>query len=293
MAIKKYRYYFGPYGDVQLLPSVIRDAGVAPGPQFFGAVSRSLTGSPSMLFYGARRQWNLTWPQNMTEDTARAMLRLEAAHRQRILRPYYLLDAKNTNYLPPDVSVLSTENNPVDIFTWGSGVTSRVNTGVFHTELTGIVDGYLTHTGVTASTFSCRFQLPVLAGSQYLFSGFFAGSGTIKLAFNFFNASGVYISSVVGSNIVLAGTTIGTVQSMSMASASVPAGSTHFTVGYFEQTAACVCNTNGWMVQYDEATRPVNGFLPGAGGAQVIVEKVGWTYTTHKFRQYTALVSEV
>ncbi|HEY8998296.1 MAG TPA: hypothetical protein VIM60_10370 [Edaphobacter sp.] len=293
MAIKKYRYYFGPWGDVQLLPSVVRDAGVAPGPQFYGASSRSLTGSPSLLFYGARRQWNLTWPQNMTEDTARPMLRLEAAHRQRILRPYLFLDAKNTNYLPPDVSVLSSENNPIDLFTWGNGITSRVNTGVFHTELAGITDGYLTHTGVATSTFSCRFQLPVLAGSQYLFSGFFAGSGTIKLAFNFFNSSGVYISSVVGSNIVLAGTTTGTLQSMSMAAVSVPAGSTQFTVGYFEQTAGCVCNTNGWMVQYDEVARPANGFLPGAGGAQVVVEKIGWTYTTHKLRQYTALISEV
>lgn len=293
MAIKKYRYYFGPYGDVQLLPSVIRGADVAPGPQFFGAVSRSLTGSPSMLFYGARRQWNLTWPQNMTEETARAMLRLEAMHRGRILRSFYLLDAKNTNYLPPDVSVAGSENNLIDIFDWGNGVTSRVNTGTFHAELAGVSDGYLVHTGVTAATFSTRFKLPVLAGSQYLFSGFFAGSGTIKLAFNFFNASGVYISSLVGSNIVLAGTTTGTVQSFSVSSGSLPAGSVAFTVGYFEQTAACVCNTNGWMVQYDEAARPVNGFLPGAGAAQVIVEKIGWTYTTHKLRQYTALLSEV
>jgi hypothetical protein len=246
-----------------------------------------------MLFYGARRQWNLTWPQNMTEDTARAMLRIEASYRQRILRPYYLLDAKNTNYLPPDVSVVGSENNLIDIFDWGNGVTSRVNTGTFHTELAGVSDGYLVHTGVTASTFSTRFKLPVLAGSQYLFSGFFAGSGTIKLALNFFNAAGVYISSLVGSNIVLSGTTTGTVQSLSIASGSVPAGSVAFTVGYFEQTAACVCNTNGWMVQYDETVRPTNGFLPGAGGAQVIVEKIGWTYTTHKLRQYTALVSEV
>lgn len=293
MAIKKYRYYFGPLGDVQLLPSVVRNAGVAPGPQFFGAASRSLIGSPSMLFYGARRQWNLTWPENMTEDTARPMLRLEAAHRQRILRPYLFLDAKNTNYLPPDVSVLSSENNPVDLFAWGNGVTSRVYTGVFHSELAGVSDGYLTHTGVTASSFSARFQLPVLAGSQYLFSGFFAGSGTIKLGFNFYDSSGVYISSVIGGNIVLAGTTTGTVQSMSLVSSSVPVGATQFTVGYFEQTAGCVCNTNGWMVQYDETIRPTNGFLPGAGGAQVIVEKIGWTYVTHKLRQYTALISEV
>lgn len=294
MAIKKNRYYFGPIGDVQLLPSVVRGAGVSPGPQFFGAVSRSLTGSPSMLFYGARRQWNLTWPENMTEDTARPMLRLEAAHRQRILRPYLFLDAKNTNYLPPDVSVLSSENNLADLFTWGNGVTSRVNTGVFHSELGGATDGYLTHTGaVSTSTFSCRFQLPVLAGSQYLFSGFFAGTGTIKLAFNFFNSSGVYVSSVVGSNIVLAGTTTGTLQSMSLPAGSVPAGGTQFTVGYFEQTVGCSCNTNGWMVQYDETVRPTNGFLPGAGGAQVVVEKFGWTYTTHKLRQYTALISEV
>jgi hypothetical protein len=78
-----------------------------------------------------------------------------------------------------------------------------------------------------------------------------------------------------------------------MPSASVPAGSVAFTVGYTEQTVGCVCNTNGWMVQYDEAARPVNGFLPGAGGAQVIVDSIGWTYTTHKLRQYSAVVSEV
>lgn len=293
MAIRKYRYYFGPLGDVQLLPSVVRDAGVRPGPKFFGAVSRSLTGSPSMLFYGARRQWNLTWPENMTEDLARPMLRLEAAYRSRILRPYLFLDAKNTNYLPPDVSMLSSENNPVDLFAWGNGITSRVNTGVFHSELAGVVDGYLTHTGVAASTFSSRFQLPILAGSQYLFSGFFAGSGTIKLGFNFFDSAGVYISSIVGSAIVLAGTTTGTVQSMSLVPASVPGTATQFTVGYFEQTAGCVCNTNGWMVQYDEATRPAHGFLPGAGGAQVIVEQFELVYAKYNIRQYSALVSEV
>lgn len=293
MAIAKHRYYFGPRGDVQLLPSIVRDAGVTPGPKFYGAVTRSLTGSPTMLFYGARRQWNLTWPQNMTEDLARPMLRLEAAFQSRILRPYLFLDAKNTNYLPPDVSVASSANNPIDVFAWGNGVTSRVNTGVFHPELAGIVDGYLTHTGVAASSFSCQFQLPVLAGSRYLFSGFFAGSGTIKLGFNFFDAAGVYLSSVIGSNIVLAGTTTGTLQSMSLVSGSVPVGATQFTVGYFEQTAGCVCNMNGWMVQYDETVRPTNGFLPGAGGARVIVEDIGWTYVTHKIRQYTALISEV
>lgn len=293
MAIKKYRYYFGPFGDVQILPSVVRDSGVTPGPQFFGSVSRSLVGTPTMLYYGSRRQWNLTWPQNMTEESARAMLRVEAGYRGRIIRPYLFLDAKNTNYLPPDVSVMSAENNPFEIFVWGNGTVTRTNTGIFHAELSGITDGYLTHTGVTASTFSCRFQLPVLAGSQYLFSGFFSGSGTIKLAYNFFDANAAYISSIVGSNVVLAGTTTGTLQTMSMAAASVPAGAVSFTVGFIEQTAGCVCNTNGWMVQYDEASRPVNGFLPGAGGAQVIVEKIGWTYTTHKLRQYTALISEV
>lgn len=293
MAIKKYRYYFGPYGDVRLLPSVVRDARVAPSPVVYGSFSRSLTGTPSQIIYGVRREWNLTWPENMTEDTARDLLPLTASLLGRIKRPFLFLDAKNTNYLAPDVSVMATENNISDLFAWGNGITSRVNTGVFHSELAGIVDGYLTHTGVAASTFSCKFQLPVLAGSQYLFSGFFSGSGTIKLSYNFYDANGAYIVSVIGGSIVLSGTTTGTVQSMSMAAASVPAGAVAFTVGYFEQTAGCVCNTNGWMVQYDEVARPVKGFLPGAGGAQVIVREIGMTYTTHKTRQYVATLSEV
>ena len=294
MAIKKYRYYFGPYGDVQLLPSVIRGAEVSPGPIFYGSRNRSLVGTPTQLYYGSRRQWSLTWPENMTEDTARPMLRMESAYRMRIQRPYLFLDTKNTNYLPPDVSTLSSENNPFEIFVWGNGTTTRTNTGVFHSELAGISDGYLTHTGaVSTSSFSCRFQLPIIAGSQYLFSGFFSGSGTIKLAYNFFDANGAYIASVISGNIVLAGTTTGTLQSMTMAAASVPAGSVAFNVGYIEQTVGVVCNTNGWMVQYDETSRPTNGFLPGAGGAQVIVESVGWTYTTHKLRQYRAVVNEV
>lgn len=294
MAIKKYRYYFGPVGDVQILPSVTRGSNVSPFPQFFGAHSRSLVGSPTQLYYGSRRQWELTWPENMTEDTGRPLLRIEALYKGRILRPFLFLDTKNTNYLPPDVSVMSSENNLSDLFTWGNGITSRVNTGTFHAELTGVSDGYLTHTGaVSTSTFSCRFQLPVIAGSQYLFSGFFAGSGTIKLSFNFFDKDGVYLSSLVGSNIVLAGTTTGTVQTFSASSASVPAGAAAFTVGYFEQTVGVSCNTNGWMVQYDETVRPTNGFLPGAGGAQVIAESIKWTYVTHKLRQYTAVLSEV
>lgn len=294
MAIKKYRYYFGPLGDVQILPSVIRGANVSPSPQFFGARSRSLIGTPTQLYYGSRRQWKLTWREDMTEDAARPLMRIEALYKNRILRPYLFLDTKNTNYLPPDVSVLAAESNPIDIFSWGNGVTTRVVTGTFHSELAGITDGYLNHVGaVSTSTFSSRFQMPIIAGSQYLFSGFFAGSGTIKLSFNFFDNTGAYISSVAGSNIVLAGTTTGTVQSMLLASGSVPGGATQFTVGYFEQTVGVSCNTNGWMVQYDETVRPTNGFLPGAGAAQVVAESFEHTYTTHKFRQYSAVLSEV
>lgn len=294
MAIKKYRYYFGPIGDVQLLPSVMRGAGVAPSPQFYGARSRSLTGVPTQLYYGSRRQWKLTWPENMTEETARSMLRIEACYRNRIQRRFYLLDTKNTNYLPPDVSVLSQENNISDLFTWGNGITSRVSSGTFHAELAGVTDGYLNHTGAgSTSSFSCKQMLPVVAGSQYLFSGFFAGTGTIKLSLNFFDKDEVYISSAVGGNIVLAGTTTGTVQSLSMPSGSVPAGAAAFTVGYLEQTIGANCNTNGWMVQYDEASRPTNGFLPGAGGAEVIADEITWIYTTHKLRQYATTLSEV
>lgn len=294
MAIKKYRYYFGPRGDVQILPSVVRGSNVSPGPQFFGARSTSLTGSPTQVYYGSRRQWKLTWPESMTEETARPMLRIEACYRPRILRPFYLLDTKNTNYLPPDVSVVASENNISDLFAWGNGATTRVTTGTFHAELAGVSDGYLNHTGaVSASTFSCIQMMPVIAGSQYLFSGFFAGTGTIKLSFNFFDKDGVYITSLVGSNIVLAGTTTGTMASFTLASGSVPGTAAAFTVGYFEQTIGCSCNTNGWMVQYDEASRPANGFLPGAGCAEVIADEIGWTYVTQKLRQYAATLSEV
>lgn len=293
MAIKKYRYYFGPYGDVQVLPSVPRDAGVAPSPELYGGINRSLTGSPTLVYYGARRSWNLVWPM-MSEDAARPLLRVEAAYRNRIMRSYLFLDTKNTNYLPPDVSTMASENNPTDLFTWGNGTTSRTNTGTFHSELSGLSDGYLTHTGAVAtSTFSTIFQLPVIAGSQYLFSGFFAGSGTIKLALNFFNASGVYISSLVGSNVVLSGTTTGTLASLSVASGSVPGGSAAFTVGYFEQTIGVACNTNGWMVQYDETVRPTNGWLPGAGGAEVVVDSFKIQYPTYKTRQIAATLNEV
>lgn len=292
MAIKKYRYYFGPYGDVQLLPSVIRGADVSPAPNVAGSSSRSLVGSPTLIYYGSRRSWQLPWPQ-MTEVTARPLARVEAAMRNRIGRSFYLLDTKNTNYLPPDVSTVSSENNPIDLFDWGNGTTTRVNTGTFHSELAGLTDGYLNHTGVATSTFSTRFKLPIINGSQYLFSGFFAGSGTIKLAFNFWDSAGVYISSLVSSNVVLAGTTTGTLASFSLASGSVPGGAVSFTVGYFEQTASCNCNTNGWMVQYDEAARPAAGWFPGAGAAEVNVDAFKVTYDTYKTRMIIANLNEV
>lgn len=294
MAVSKGRFYFGPAGDLQMLPSLVRDAGVEPTPNLSGSVTRSLTGSPTMVYYGAKRQWRLPWPM-MKEQTAdaRKLYRVEAAYRQSVSRGTYFLDTRNTNYLQPDVSRCGSETNLLELFRWTTGLPSRIFTGAFHSELDGLIDGYLTFTcATTADALYARPRLPVLAGSSYLFSGFFAGTGQIKLAFQFYDKDAALISTLIGANIVLSGTTTGTLQSLNFPSSSVPAGAATFAVGFGASTATIpVVNTNGWMVQYDEAVRPA--WMPGLGGAEVVVADYAVRYPTFTQRETVATFLEV
>lgn len=294
MAIVKNRFYFGPAGDVTLLPPRERGGSPAPSPELYGSLSRSINGTPTMVSYGVKRSWDIRWPW-MTETASRTLGRLEAAYRQRIQRRYYLLDTHNTNYLQPDVSACASENLIEDIFAWSAGLPpTRVNTGTFHADLTGHLDGYVTQTmGAIGSLTQTKPRLPVITGSSYLYSGYFAGTGTINLTFSFYDKAGAFISNLLGANIVLTGTTTGTVASLNFPSSSVPANSATYAVGFRAVTATPVVNFNGLMVQYDEASRPAAGWYPGAGGAEVIVGGFTVAYPHLKFRQITAKILEV
>lgn len=294
MAIKKGRFYFGPAGDLQMLPSLVQNAGVEPTPGLAGNITRSISGSPTVVYYGSRRQWRLPWPMMREQDAdARKLHRVEAAYRQALARGYYFLDTRNTNYLQPDVSRCASESNLVDVFRWTTGLPSRTFSGSFHSELDGLIDGYMTFTAATtADAIYARPRLPILAGSSYLFSGFFAGTGQIKLAFQFYDKDAVLISTLIGGAIVLSGTTTGTLQSLNFPSSSVPAGAATFAVGFGAATATIpVVNTNGWMVQYDEAVRPA--WMPGLGGAEVVVADYAVRYPTFTQREIVATFLEV
>lgn len=294
MAVTKGRFYFGPAGDLQMLPSLVQNAGVEPTPNLSGTVTHSLTGSPTMVYYGAKRQWRLPWPMMKEQSTdQRKLHRVEAAYRQAVSRGTYFLDTRNTNYLQPDVSRCGSETNLSELFRWTTGLPSRTFTGAFHSELDGLIDGYLTFTcATTADALYARPRLPVLAGSSYLFSGFFAGTGQIKLAFQFYDKDAALISTLIGSAIVLSGTTTGTLQQMAFPVGSVPAGAATFAVGFGAATATIpVVNTNGWMVQYDEVVRPA--WMPGLGGAEVVVADYSVRYPTFTQRETVATFLEV
>lgn len=295
MALTKNRFYFGPAGDLQIVGSFPTGQAPSATPNLFGVVTRSLTGTPTMVSYGAKRTWALKWIQ-MTELQARFYARFEAAYRQRIQRRFYMLDTRNTNYLSPDSSACAAEDPVNVIFKWSAGLLPvRTNTGIFHTDLNGLLDGYLQHTaGVIGTSMETRRQTPVLAGSSLLLSGYFAGSGSLQLTFFFYDSQGVFVSAVIsGTTTVLSGTTTGTVAQFSLASGSVPAGAATFGVGYKTTTANAVVNFNGLMLQLDDATRPSVGWYPGRGGAEVICSAFTVDYPRFDKHQITATLEEV
>jgi len=291
MSLTKYRYYFGPAGDVRILPSVIRDAGVEPTPELSGALTRSINGTPTRIVYGAKRTWNLIWPI-MSELEARPLNRIEAAYRNHITRQFYFLDTKNTNYLSPDVAVCAAEGSPKNSFTWTGGIVSRSFVGTFHAELDGFADGALTFIGAAiGQRLMSRPMSAIVPGSDYLFSGIFSGSGSITLSFLFYDSAGVFISATSGGVIALSG--VATVQSMSLLGSSTPGNAATFRVGITASTASPVVNTQGWMLQYDEASRPAAGWYPGRGGCEVVVGQYAVRYTTYKTRAISASLMEV
>jgi hypothetical protein len=295
MALTKNRFYFGPAGDLQIVPSFPTGGAPSPSPVLYGSVTRSLTGVPTMVNYGSKRTWPLQWIQ-MTELQARFLARFESAYRQRILRRYFMLDTRNTNYLSPDASACAAEDPVGVVFNWSAGlVPVRTNTGTFHTDLSGQLDGYVTHAAAAIGTsLETRRQTPVLAGSSMLFSGYFSGSGSIQLTFFFYDSQGAFLSALIsGTTTVLSGTTTGTVAQFLLTTGFVPVGAASFGVGYKTTTLNANINFNGFMVQMDEATRPAIGWFPGRGGAEVICSAFTVSYPRFDKHQITATLEEV
>lgn len=295
MAIIRNRYYFGPAGDLRVLPSVMKNAGVSPSPNLAGTLTRSISGSPTKVSYGAKRTWNLKWDMRSEQD-ALELHRLEAGLRDRVMRRMYFLDAKNTNFFQPSVSdCAGSARRPQDAFAWTTGVLTRNWTGVFHPDLAGHTDGNAVYQAALADVSSvfAKPRLPVLPGSSYRFSGYFSAptAGNITLGLQAFDSAGSYISTIYWPAIAL--TTTPTLYAQVLAAANVPAGAATLGWGFLVRTANLAVNFNGWMLQYDQSTAPAGGWYPGAGGTECIVSGFDVVYDTYNLRSIAASIEEV
>lgn len=298
MAMIKNRFYFGSAGDLQPLPAQVRGANTSPSPARYGNSSRALTGSPTIVPFGFRRSWPLSWPLMAHEDSkVRVLQRVEAAYRGYMQRRAYLLDTRQVNAFPPDVASCGGEDD-IDNFTKSSGTLNRVNSPAIHADLWGHCDGYLEWNAPTSGagqTMGATKHLPVAGDSTgMLFSAYLNTdtSGSVKLGFGFYDEYRGALSAVYGSTIVLSSTV--TRYAYYIPAASIPAGAASFVCGM--ETAATTGNVSmsGWQLEYDpESTTVPQPWGIGAGGAEVVVDAFTTTYPDAKQRVITASFLEV
>lgn len=297
MAIVPGTMYFGSAGDLQPLPMLVRDGNPDVSPQRFGAISRALRGSPTVVSYGYKRAWPLTWDYKFhTDADIRTLQRIEAVYRGYVPRRAYLLDTRQVNALQPDVASCGGELG-IESFGATTGVLTRINTPALHADLAGLCEGYLNWTvGATGSgrQVGAGPMLPISSGSSYLFSCYLStvGSGAVKLTLGFFDKDRALLSTVQsGTTTTL--TTTPTRYSYLLASGSVPANSATYQVGLTTTSTTTDLRTAGWQVEYDPATSNPAAWYMGAGGAEVVVESYKVVYPDAWGRAISAVFLEV
>lgn len=286
--IIKNRFYFGPVGSIRPLPRQVRGANTTATPERYGPLTRAIQGSPTVVNYGHRRTWPLAWPQ-MTESEARELARVESAYRGGISRATYFLDTRNTNYLTPDMASCGAYDGTDNFFGF-NGTLSRTNSGVFHSDLDGYVDGHLALAGTAiGSRVLGTTYYPVLENANYLFSAYVSGSGTIVMKFLFYDADGVELTSLDSATTVLGPTAV-RLSHLAMAG-DLPTGAALFRVTLESTTDDPQINTCGWQIQYGETT--LKPWYPGAGAAEVVVSAYTVEYPHADKRIVTATFEEV
>jgi hypothetical protein len=266
------------------------------GPTRYGAASRALRGTPSIVTYGNRRSWPLAWDYKFHADPdVRLLQRVEAVYRGWVARRAYLLDTRQVNALQPDVASCGAELG-IENFNATSGVLTRVNEPAIHADLYGQCDGYLTWTGPTAGAgqqMGCNPMLPVVDGSSYLFSAYVNtdGSGASALTLKFYDPDRTSLSDVQGTAITLPATP--TRYSLLVPASSVPDGAATFQCGFTTTATTTDLSTVGWQVEYDSASSTPADWFMGAGGSEVVVDTFNIIYPDAFGRQISATFLEV
>lgn len=299
MSVEVGRFYFGSAGDLQPLPMLVAGGNPAVGPTRYGSLTRTLRGTPSIVTYGNRRSWPLSWDYMYHADAnLRTLQRVEAVYRQWVQRRAYLLDTRQTNALQPDVAScggeLGTEN-----FAATTGVVTRSNSAALHTDLFGLCEGNLNWTpGATGSgrQVGCNPMLPIYSGSSYLFSAYVntsvGGSGSVKPTFFFYDKDRALLGNVQSSTATTLSTTAARC-SFLLPSGSVLANSATFQVGFTTTATTTALNTAGWQVEYDPGESSPASWCMGAGGAEVVVSEYSVLYPDAFGRRVSAVFQEV
>lgn len=268
------------------------------GPTRYGATTRALRGTPSIVTYGNRRSWPLAWDYMWHADPNIAVLqRVEAVYRGWVPRRAYLLDTRQTNALQPDVASCGGELG-VENFGVTSGVLNRVNSPALHTDLFGLCEGNLNWTGPATGAgaqMGSNPMLPIYPGSSYLFSAYVntnaGGSGSVKPTFLFYDKDRTLLGSVQSSTATTLSTTAVRC-SFLLASGSVLANSATFQVGFTTASTTTVLQTAGWQVEYDPGGSSPAAWRMGAGAAEVVVDAFNVVYPDAFGRQISATFLE-
>lgn len=299
MSVIPGQFYFGSAGDLQPLPMLVAGGNPAVGPARYGTLTRALRGTPSIVTYGNRRSWPLSWDYMFHADpNVRTLQRVEAVYRGWVPRRAYLLDTRQVNALQPDVASCGGELG-VENFSASTGVLTRSNSPALHADLTGLAEGWLNWTGPASGAgqqLSGNPMLPINPGSNYLFSAYVnttvGGSGSVKPTFFFYDGNRTLLGNVQASSAVTLTSTSARC-SFLLSSGSVLANSATFQVGFTTTATTTVLQTAGWQVEYDPPGSSPSAWYMGAGGAEVVVDTFSVIYPNAFGRQISATFLEV
>lgn len=117
-------------------------------------------------------------------------------------------------------------------------------------------------------------EMPVIAGSQYLFSAYTkAASGTVSLVLQPYDVNGAALSPSVTSAV----TQTGVWQRLLAPSYTPPSGAVTFAVGIQSTGIAVQLNTTGWQLQIDPPTG-LAAWVPGWGVPKIILPELDVLY---------------
>lgn len=261
MAINKWRYYLGTPGNIYALPGMLKGSNPDQSAAVLGGAHVGLSGRSTLDVYSFKRVWKFSWQYLQESD----LVLLHNWYRRLSLAPYGLLrflDPRHTNVLSSDVASGGSQSGAVTAFTGSIEPPTRVTPSLVAVGQQVIPTGLSwtpLSTNETLLTADKR-AVPVIGGSQYMFSCYVTGSGTYAATIQPYDVNQNALTAITGTaTAASAGNTL-----LSTGRVALPSNAVTCAVGLTE-TATGTVQTFGWQMEIDPVGTSPASWNPGYG----------------------------